>query len=64
MYRGGAGGKGLSIRVTTVRIMDGNRYQGQRVIYMNSAAPRGQIVDPQTGQTVANSDPRGHSRLD
>ena len=64
MYTGGAGGKGLSIRVATVRIMDANKYQGQRVIYMNSAEPRGQIVDPYTGRTVANSDPRGHRRLD
>jgi hypothetical protein len=56
-FIGGSGGHGLNARVTGVRIMEANRYQGRRAIYMNMG---GQIVDPATGRTVANDDPRGH----
>jgi RHS repeat-associated protein len=60
-YVGGSGGRGLDSRVTGIRIMEGNANQGPRVIYMNS---RGQTVDPTTGRTVPNADPRGHHYLD
>lgn len=56
-FIGGRGGYGLDPRVTGVRFMDANWSQGRRVNYMNSA---GQTVDPLTGRTIPNSDPRGH----
>jgi hypothetical protein len=56
-YVGGAGGRGLDRRVSGVRIMDANRNQPRRVNYMND---QGQTVDPRTGRTISNSDPRGH----
>ncbi len=57
VYDGGSGGHGMDKRVSGVRIMDANSNQGRRVNYMNSS---GQTVDPKTGKTIANNDPRGH----
>lgn len=59
-YVGGSGGKGMSERTTGVRIMGGNKSQGRRVNYMNEQS---QTVDPKTGRTISNSDPRGHRPL-
>jgi RHS repeat-associated protein len=56
-FLGGRGGYGLSSRVSGIRFMDANKNQGRRINYMNS---RGQTVDPLTGRTIPNSDPRGH----
>lgn len=47
-FLGGAGGHGFDSRVTGMRFMDPNRYQGARVIYMNVG---GQTVNPFTGRT-------------
>jgi hypothetical protein len=60
VYDGGSGGHGMDDRVTGVRIMDANQNQGRRVNYMNQS---GQTVDPATGRTISNSDPRGHIPL-
>jgi len=57
MYQGGSGRKGMHARTTGVRIMDANKNQGRRVSYMNKG---GQAVDPKTGKTISNNDPRGH----
>ena len=58
-YDGGSGGKGkgMNSRTTGVRIMDANSNQERRVNYMNSS---GQTVDPASGRTISNKDPRGH----
>ena len=56
-YTGGSGGKGMDARTTGVRIMEPNSNQGTRVNYMNAT---GQTVDPATGKTISNADPRGH----
>ncbi len=47
----------LVTSVAGVRIMDANANQGRRVNYMNKS---GQTVDPKSGQTISNKDPRGH----
>ncbi|MHC4705119.1 MAG: RHS repeat-associated core domain-containing protein, partial [Planctomycetota bacterium] len=60
-YTGGSGGHGLESRVTGVRIMEANRYQGSRAVYMNV---QGQTVNPATGQTVAPSHPAAHHYFD
>lgn len=60
VYQGGSGGKGMDSRTTGVRIMDANSNQGRRVNYMNKS---GQTVDPSTGRTISNKDPRGHLPL-
>jgi RHS repeat-associated protein len=60
MYQGGQGGYGMDKRTTGVRIMDANKNQGPRVNYMNKS---GQTVDPATGKTISNNDPRGHLPL-
>jgi hypothetical protein len=59
-YQGGSGGKGMDNKTTGVRIMDANKNQGKRVNYMNK---NGQTVDPKTGRTISNNDPRGHLPL-
>jgi hypothetical protein len=41
--------------------MEGNLNQGPRAVYMNRA---GQTVDPATGRTVPNADPRAHQYLE
>lgn len=56
-YHGGSGGKGMDKKTSGVRIMDANSNQGRRINYMNKS---GQTVDPKTGQTISNKDPRGH----
>lgn len=56
-FREGSGGSGLHERVTGVRIMDPNGKQGRRVNYMNAGD---KIVDPKTGRTISQTDPRGH----
>ena len=56
-YQGGKGGKGMNNRTTGVRIMDANANQGRRVNHMNTG---GQTVDPKSGNTIPNNDPRGH----
>ena len=60
-YVGGSGGKGMDKRVADVRIMEANKNQGRRAVYMNKS---GQIVDPSTGGTVANAHPRAHHHLE
>ncbi len=40
--------------------MDVNKNQGKRVNYMNKS---GQTVDPKTGRTISNKDPKGHLPL-
>ncbi len=60
MYQGGSGGKGMDKRTTGVRIMDAYSNQGRRVNYMNK---NGQTLDPATGRTISNKDPRGHLPL-
>lgn len=60
MFTGGSGGPGLDARVTGVRIMEANGNQGPRAVYMNSS---GQTVDPASGRTVSNSNPRAHHYL-
>ena len=47
-------------KVTGVRIMDANKNQGRRVNYTNNAKPTPQTVNPKTGTTISNKDPRGH----
>lgn len=47
----------MNERVSGVRIMDPNANQGRRVNFMNRS---GQTVDPSTGRTISNNDPRGH----
>jgi len=59
-YTGGNGGPGLDSRVTGVRIMEGNANQDPRAVYMNRT---GQTVNPSTGRTVPNSDPKAHHYL-
>lgn len=56
-FTGGSGGPGLNQRVTGVRVMDANKTQGRRAVYMNK---EGQAVNPQTGKTVAKGDPNYH----
>jgi len=46
--------------VTGVRVMDANANQGPRAVYMNRT---GQTVDPATGRTLPNKDPRAHHYL-
>ena len=60
VYQGGSGGKGMDKKVTGVRIMDANKNQGRRVNYTNNAKPTPQTVNPKTGTTISNKDPRGH----
>ena len=67
-FTGGSGGPGLSPRTTGVRIMDPTPPKGASpgypagyAAYNNKA---GQGVNPQSGQTVANSDPIRHIPLD
>jgi hypothetical protein len=60
VYQGGSGGKGMDKKTTGVRIMDANNNQGRRVNYMNKTD---QTVDPSSGRTISNSDPRGHLPL-
>lgn len=36
-FTGGSGGRGMNSRVTGVRVMEGNRNQGPRVVYENSS---------------------------
>ena len=59
-YIGGSGGKGLDAKTTAVRIMDANKNQGPRAVYMNKM---GQTVNPKTGRTVPKSDPAAHHYL-
>ncbi|MGH7334188.1 MAG: RHS repeat domain-containing protein [Candidatus Rokuibacteriota bacterium] len=60
-YTGGSGGHGLDPRVSNVRIMEPTaRYPGGRVTYQNAG---GQGVNPQTGRTIPNSDPKRHIPL-
>jgi RHS repeat-associated protein len=59
-FTGGQGGKGMDSRVTGVRVMEANPNQGPRAVYMNRT---GQTVDPATGRTVPNADPRAHHYL-
>lgn len=59
-YLEGSGGPGLDPRVTGVRVMDANANQGPRAVYMNRT---GQTVDPATGRTLPNKDPRAHQYL-
>jgi hypothetical protein len=59
-YLEGSGGPGLDARVTGVRVMDANANQGPRAVYMNRT---GQTVDPATGRTLPNKDPRAHQYL-
>jgi len=59
-YQGGSGGKGMDDQTTGVRIMDPNANQGGRVSYNNAS---GQKVDPATGKTISNSDPKAHMPL-
>ena len=60
IYVGGRGGKGLNSRVTGVRIMDPTpQYPNGYGTYMNSFGT-GQTVDPYTGRTIPNNDPRAH----
>jgi RHS repeat-associated protein len=60
-FTGGSGGKGMDPRVDGVRIMDANANQGPRVNYMNESR---QTVDPASGRTISNDDPRGHIPLE
>lgn len=60
-YTGGSGGPGMDPRVTGVRIMEGNANHRPRAVYMNST---GQTVNPATGRTVPNNDPRAHHYLE
>lgn len=60
LYQGGRGGNNMDNKTTGVRIMDPNSNQGRRVNYMNQS---GQTVDPKTGKTISNNDPRGHIPL-
>lgn len=60
-YTGGSGGKGMESRVDGVRIMDANQHQGARAVYMNQGK---QTVDPASGRTVTNDNPRAHHYLD
>ena len=59
-YGGGSGGKGLDPKVTGVRVMDANKSQGSRAVYMNR---QGQTVNPKTGRTVPKKDPSAHHYL-
>jgi hypothetical protein len=60
-FTGGVGGgPGLNSRVTGVRIMDANKTQSARAVYMNN---EGQAVNPATGRTVPKSDPDYHHYL-
>ena len=59
-YTGGKGGKGLDDKVGGVRIMDSNKHQGPRAVYMNKGR---QTVDPSTGRTISKADPRAHFYL-
>ncbi|GAB5398563.1 MAG: hypothetical protein Aureis2KO_01480 [Aureisphaera sp.] len=63
VYQSGSGGKGMDSRTTGVRIMDPNANQGRRVNYMNNNRTTAQTVDPMTGKTISNKDPRGHLPL-
>ena len=63
-YIGGSGGHGLDPRVSEVRIMDpvpsrgqSPGYTGGYVTYNNAV---GQSVNPYTGRTVPQADPRRH----
>jgi hypothetical protein len=42
------------------RGLDANQHQGARAVYMNQAR---QTVDPRTGKTVSNSDPKATNLL-
>lgn len=52
-YVGGAGGHGLNVRVTDVRVMDQTPQHARRVVYMNG---ENQPVNPLTGQFVGKND--------
>lgn len=56
-FVGGAGGKGMDSRVTGVRVMDANKNQGRRAVYMNEG---GHTVSPRTGRQVPPDDPEAH----
>ncbi len=47
-------------RVDGVRIMDSTPQHDRRAVFMNEQR---QTVDPNTGRTVSNSDPRAHHPL-
>ena len=66
-YTGGEGGHGMDPRVSDVRIMNPTPargkspgYPGGNVSYENAA---GQKVNPTTGRTISNSDPKAHIPL-
>jgi hypothetical protein len=66
-FSNGAGGNGLSINTTGVRVMDPSLpsssspgYPGGYVNYLNST---GQSVNPYTGNTISKSDPMWHIPL-
>jgi hypothetical protein len=60
-FTGGSGGAGMNAKVDGVRIMEANQHQGSRAVYMNQSR---QTVDPSTGRTVPNADPRAHHSLE
>jgi RHS repeat-associated protein len=59
-FTGGSGGKGLDSKVSGVRIMDANKNQGRRAVYMND---EGQTVSPSSGRTVSKRDPQAHHKI-
>ena len=60
-FTGGSGGNGLSPQTTGLRIMDPTpQYPNGYGVYMNSATPTAQTVNPYTGQTISRSDPFAH----
>ena len=69
-FVGGSGGPGMDPRVASVRIMDpvpakgsAPAYPNGYATYQNGATPKAQGVDPATGQTLPNNDPRRHQAL-
>jgi hypothetical protein len=64
-FTGGSGGNGLSPQTTGLRIMDPTpRYPNGYGVYMNSATPTAQTVNPYTGRTIPPSDPLAHIPCD
>ena len=66
-YQGGSGGEGMSPNTTGVRITDPTPSRGASpgypngyVSYNNSANPKPQTVNPQTGRTAPKSDPTAY----
>ncbi len=60
-FTGGSGGNGLSPQTTGLRIMDPTlSYPNGYGVYMNSATPTAQTVNPYTGRTISPSDPLAH----